>query len=227
MNSIQHEKQRPMAKKKMKTENLLKLLIVFVVVVTFVGSGFLIYQYFGRLNSPPRTYVDYQLRFWNEVLKSKPDDPGALTNVGFVYLEADQEKRAEEYFIKALKNDPKYVPALYNLGVYYKKSDKIKKATDNLKNAAKYAEDGNKYLAYFTLGEIYQDQEKLDEAIDYYLKSIEDEDQIWNSHHKLGGIYEAKGENGKALEHYKEAIKFNPENTELREAIERLEGESI
>ena len=227
MSTVQHEKQRPMAKKKMKTENLLKLLIVSVVLVVFVGSVFLIYQYFGKLNSPPRTYSDYQLRFWNEVLKSKPNDPGALTNVGFVYLEDDQEKRAEEYFIKALKNDPKYVPALYNLGVYYKKNDNIKKAVDNLTSAAKYAEDGNKYLAFFTLGEIYQDQKKFDKAIESYLKSIEDDDQIWNSHHKLGEIYESQGEMVKALEQYKEAVKFNPENTELSDAIERLEGESI
>ena len=227
VSTIQHERQRPIAKKKMKTESILKLLIVTVLLVVFVGSVFLIYQYFGKLNSPPRTYADYQLRFWNEVLKSKPNDPGALTNVGFVYLEDDQEKKAEEYFLKALKNDPKYVPALYNLGVYYKKNDNIKKAVDNLVNASKYAEDGNKYLAFFTLGEIYQEQEDFDKAIDSYVKSIEDEDQIWNSHQKLGEIYEKQGEILKALDHYREAIRFNPSNIELQEAIERLEGESI
>lgn len=208
--------------KKGRLERRLRLAAIFLFILIIVSGTFLLVKFFQSRNAPPRTYFQYQLQIWQAMLEKNPKDPAVNTNIGYIYLKMGENRRALDYLEKALSLNPKFVPALYNLGIYYKKQGQSGKAVKLLESAAENAEQGNKYLAYFTLGEIHQDGKKYDKALDYYTKSLDDNATIWNTYRRLGEIYEFKKDKKQAYENYKRASMFNPDDLTLKAKVEEL-----
>lgn len=208
--------------KGIQAERWLKVGIFFLGIAIVISLGVFIYKYFAVQSAPPRTYFDFQLRIWQQVVEKDPKNALGHANLGFVYLQMKKYDQAIDAFKTALKYDPKNVTALYNLGITNYELGKKKLAIENLKAAAEAAPAGNKFLAYYKLGEIYQEQKKYPQAIEVYQKSIQDDPTMWNSHFKLGQLYEKTKQKDLALEEFKKASVFNPNSTEIKKAIERL-----
>lgn len=64
---------------------------------------------------------------------------------------------------------------------------------------------------WLLLGNILQDQGKVDEAIFMYNKAIEADDNFYKAHYNLGNIYLNDGRPNMAIEEYKKVIKIKPE----------------
>ena len=208
--------------RKSRLEDRLKWAIVLLAVVIVLAGSFMLVQFFQARNQPPRTYNDYQLRIWLTLLEKNPKDPAVLTNIAYIYLKMGQDGKALDYLQKALAIKPKFVPGLYNLGIYYKKQGQTDKAVKLLSQAAANADRSNKYLAYFTLGEIYQANKEYDKAIASYNKSLEDNATIWNTYKRLGETYEQLDKKTEALDNYQKAARFNPESLSLKKKIQEL-----
>lgn len=220
-NSIQADIRR---RKYTKVERMLVVLVSGLIILTGLIAAFFIFRYISERNAPPKTYYDYQLRVWRSALEKSPKDPAIHTNLGYVYMKMGNEAKGLSYFNQALKLEKNFVPALYNLGMYYKKHNRQKEAVSYLEKAGKHAVKGNKYLAYFSLGELYMDSKEYDKAIESIKQSLDDNSTIWNSYETLGRIYEIKGDKALALENYKKALSFNPDNAGLKRAIDKVEN---
>ncbi len=203
-------------------EMLLRVALVLILIIVITAAGYFLLKFFQERNRPPRTYYEYQLAIWKNTLSRYPKSPDVHTNLGYVYLKMGEEARGLEYFNSALKIDKNFAPALYNLGLYHRKKGNYKPALKYLKKAGKFSSDGNKYLTYFTIGEIYEKQGKPDDAISAFEMSAEDNGSMWNTSYKLGRLYEKKGDAQLALENYKKAALFNPDHEQLKKAITRL-----
>jgi tetratricopeptide (TPR) repeat protein len=77
---------------------------------------------------------------------------------------------------------------------------------------------------YLLLGIYYQSQQKLDQAIDHYQKSLETYGDNAASHNNLGIIYETKKNFAKALEHYKKSVELDKKNLFAKRKVLRLTG---
>lgn len=210
------------ARKYPQKERMLALLVSALIVVTGLAIAFFMYKYISEQNAPPKTYYDYQLRVWRSMLDKSPKDPAVHTNLGYVYMKIGDEAKGLSYFNGALKLDKNFVPALYNLGMYYKKQGRKSEAVSYLTKAGKQAVKGNKYLAYYSLGELYLKDKDYDKAIEATRQSLADNATIWNSYDQLGRIYEAKGDKAQALENYKQALTFNTGSEKLKQKVDKL-----
>ncbi len=217
--TIQHPNKKT---RKSGTERLLTLLVVLAVLAVGVGMAVIGYRYIQERNAPATTYFDYMLRETRAELRRNPKDPAALTNVGYIYMKMGNERRGISYFDRALKINAKFVPALYNKGMHLKDTGDRDEAVKHLTTAGKNAVKGNKYIAYFSLGEMYFDSEDYDKSLKYLKLANEDNGTIWNVHQKLGEVYELKKDTKKALEHYGIAASFNPTDTDLQEKVKEL-----
>lgn len=63
-------------------------------------------------------------------------------------------------------------------------------------------------------GSILSNMGKTDEAIEQYLKAIEDNANFFPSHVNLAGIYLIKGQADEAIHHYRAALQLKPDDTE-------------
>ncbi len=64
---------------------------------------------------------------------------------------------------------------------------------------------------WLLLGNILQDQGKIDEAIFMYNKAIQIDEKYYKAYYNLGNIYLQDGRPNMAIEQYKKVIKLNPE----------------
>lgn len=198
--------------------------IILLILALGAAAAFMLFAYMSQRGAPPKTYFDYQLRIHRETLRRKPKDPGAWTNVGYLYLKMGDDSRALTHFDKALALDKNFVGALYNKGMYFEKKGRDEEARPLLERAGKYAAPGNKYIAFFSLGEMDYNEKKYDSAIKYLDKASVDNATIWNVFELRGRIYEIKKEPKKALADYERGAMFNPTDTALQKKIKRLKG---
>ena len=103
-----------------------------------------------------------------QALKLSPDDKHLAYQLGFAYLQLNDNEKAEKYFKQAGKSRPYLVglgTAQYNLGKY-------KKALKTMLKARKLeGELDNKY--YQTLARIYYQLDKNDKAIEFFQRYLD------------------------------------------------------
>lgn len=215
---------RPGLARKRRLEAWLSGVVIALLILFTIGFMLFIFKFFSQRQAPPRNYFDYQMRIWRLALEKDPKNPVIYTNIGYLYLKQNQPAQGLTYLNKALRLDPKFVPALYNLGVYYRKVGQTTLAIKYLTKAANLAVEQNKYLAYYTLGEIYEKQGKIKEAKENYEKSLADNSTIWNTHYRLGLLALKENNKAEALQHFQTAAQFNPTNEKLKKEINKLKG---
>lgn len=216
---------RPSLARKRRLESWLSLITITLLLILAAGFTLFILKFFTQRQAPPRNYFDYQMRIWRLALEKDPKNPVIYTNIGYLYLKADQPEQGLSYLKKALRLDPKFVPALYNVGVYYRKVGEINLAIRYLTLAGKLAVKENKYLAYYSLGEIYEKQGNSAKARASYEKSLADNPTIWNTHYRLGMLELKANNKAAALQHFEMAAQFNPSSEKLKQEIKKLKGE--
>ena len=208
-----------------KRESRLKLGLVIIAVALLGIISLFVYNYIQARTGRPKSTYEFQLntlKAFQDAVNKNPKDAVAHTNLGYAYAQMGKNGRAIGEFKKAVKYDSKNADAHLLLGRLYIKISQEDNAIPHLKEAAKQAPEKGKALAYFTLGEIYEEKKDLERAFDYYTKSSEDEPLMWNAHFKLGQFYERDDKKEQALAEYKEAEKYNPNNSEIKQAIERV-----
>jgi protein O-mannosyl-transferase len=68
----------------------------------------------------------------------------------------------------------------------------------------------NNFIAYFNLGDAFQNQKKIPEAIQYYLNALELKPDDARTQSHLGLAYMKSGEIEKAISHFEKAVWINP-----------------
>jgi Tfp pilus assembly protein PilF len=73
--------------------------------------------------------------------------------------------------------------------------------------------------AHYTLGVIYWQQGKLDEAVTTFRQAIAVNPNFAEAHYTLGTVLQQKGETESAISEFREAIKLAPKNPEIRNTL--------
>ena len=99
------------------------------------------------------------------------------------------------------------LPKAKETSIFYAEND-IKSAFNLILSIPENERSAQNWLL---LGNILQDQGKIDEAIFMYNKAIELDDKYYKAYYNLGNIYLQDGRPNMAIEQYKKVIKLKPE----------------
>jgi Tfp pilus assembly protein PilF len=157
----------------------------------------------------------------------------AYYRMGDVYGQRANTSRQIEFYRKALKINSRLADARCDLGVAYFHKNDLDKAIKELKRAVRDKPDlakGHYYLASLFLnkamGTKVHRKKYLNQSLARLKKAIQYKPELHQAHHKLGRVYQELGDNEKAREAYKTAIKLAPDFQEAKLDLEKLEKDS-
>ncbi|MFC1490926.1 tetratricopeptide repeat protein [Candidatus Latescibacterota bacterium] len=109
-----------------------------------------------------------------KVLDITPDDPLALNNLAYMYLENNKNySKAIDLVNQALEAEPDNGAYLDTLGWAYYLKGNYKKARKNIEKALKVANEVDKGVIYKHYGDILVKLGKTNDAIDAYNSAVE------------------------------------------------------
>jgi tetratricopeptide (TPR) repeat protein len=174
-----------------------------------------------RPDALPTTHVQRTLRQWRDAVAEDPQSAVAHTGFGLALLDAGEEEQAAEEFEEAVRLDDRSWMAAFQLGVLTTSEDP-ERAIDLLARAARFAPKSNKVAPLVAEGDILLSLEDYEQAKRVFQRAIVDAPFILEAHQGLGEALEALGDAEGALAQYEEALRFDPENQELLQAVDRV-----
>ncbi|NCC24867.1 MAG: tetratricopeptide repeat protein [Deltaproteobacteria bacterium] len=151
---------------------------------------------------------------FSAVAKMSPDNTFARTWLGVLYLRQNAVDKAFQEFREILRLDPNNANAYYFIGVIYAVEHNFKQAVEYLRKAQKVGSDDPEThirlaQAFAGLGMSYNAQLEYERALDLAPKSTK-------ALNGLGWIFFNRGEAGKAIEIWQEALKISPKDPDAR-----------
>ncbi len=173
-------------------------------------------QFFSKTYTP----LELELKAVKQQIKREPKNEGLRLQLGYIYYRMDKKEKALTEYMKVTEMNKKNPVAHYNIALVYIDKDQIDKAIKELESVVKY--DPEQHNAYNKIGELYHKKKEYDEAKENFLKAIEIESIISTYHLNLGKTLKAQGDNEGAINEFGEALKFSPEDTEVKKEIEGM-----
>jgi protein O-mannosyl-transferase len=153
-----------------------------------------------------------------------PNDPMSHANLGAYLQEHGRLSEAIEQHNRAisLTSDPGLLASTYaNLGTAYRKLGEDEKARESYDQALRL--NPNQFNAYLGLGQLLEKQNRMDEAINNYSRSVElrptDTGFLF-----LGHALESAGRRSEALAAYENALRLSPDLPEAQHSVDALSG---
>ncbi|HEU4354380.1 MAG TPA: tetratricopeptide repeat protein [Actinomycetota bacterium] len=174
-----------------------------------------------RPDASTASAADRELQGWQQAVADEPKSDVAQTGLGLALLDAGRLSDAQAAFEEALRLNPENWMANFQLGLMMRESQPDR-ALDLLDLAAKNAEPGDKAVPLIAAGDIMLERGDAEGARDAYRRSIADVSYLFDSHLGLAKALEQLGETQDALEEYRSAARFAPDDPEVQAAIDRL-----
>lgn len=179
-------------------------------------------NYLGYIHARFKKY-DNAISYYKRAIAVDPNYSDAMNNLGVVYLDLKNWDKAIKFFDAALKNPIYRTPEKAHLSkgyAYYKKGDYI-----NSENSIREALILNPVfpLAMYTLGLVYIELDKDDDAIKEFKKAIGIMPNYSDAHFELAKIYLRSGKKSKALKHFTEVVESDGNTEKRKEALMYIE----
>lgn len=159
----------------------------------------------------------------NNIIEKTADDKKkvalSLYEMGKVYFNKEDYKKAAIYFKKAILKDPSNLIFYNSLASVYIKNNKLDKAEAILKKGLRIDED---VQIYHNLGTINYQRERYKRALGYFKKALELEPQNAKRIFRLGLCYEKLDQINEAKDAFEKAVFLDPNNTNYLLALSRV-----
>jgi superkiller protein 3 len=179
---------------------------------TFVNLGMVDYMEGNK---------DGALSFWEKSIDLSPDDNDGkpLNNIGNLYKEKGDIKKAIEYYEKAVGQEKSNL-YVNNLAEAYRSSGQIEKAEKILLGSIK--ENPKSQLAHFNLAKVYSEQNKLKEALKAFAKSLEVNPQFLEPYYYSAQIYLKQNDKDSAVAQLKKAIEEGAAEPKFKDLLSKI-----
>ena len=158
--------------------------------------------------------------YYQRLADLQPNSVHPLYQIGVAALELGDPDRAREAFEQAVGKSPTHVMAQFMLGVARMQSGMPGEAFANFQGALELAR--NNALALRSLGNAASDFGQIWLAIDAFTQALEGDPRSAETWVDRARANLARGSHARAASDYAEALKLDPENTAVREELERL-----
>lgn len=166
-------------------------------------------QYERALVAMNYNLVDQAITHLNNAISMAPDYYPSYYLLGVVYTQKMDYSEAAAAFEKSLELKPDNSEARIRLGDVYRRLDLPDKAEEEYKKA--YAIDKSS-MASFNLAVLYYEKKKLDEALDYVRRSIQQDSLSVQAYNLQGVILNQRGQHPEAIASFQYALTIEPNN---------------
>ena len=128
-----------------------------------------------------------------------------------------QLQQAEQICQQILKDFPQHANAIHLLGVIAYQVEEYKIATDLISRAIGI--DSGQSLFYINLGNVLQEQGRLEESIQAYQQAIHLQPDHADAYSNLGVALQKQGKLEESIEAYQQAIHLQPEHADAYKNI--------
>jgi len=166
--------------------------------------------------------------YYEKTIKIEPKHANAHYNLGSLYFAKNNIRKAEECYQIATNLNPMHLNASFGLGLIFNQKEEIEKSINFFNRAIKI--QPKDFRSYNNLGVIYEKLGDIEQAKIYYKKVLDLVSKHPGAYNNLANInlaniYVMEGKNEEAIEHYKEALKFIPNNFTVVYSLSLLEPE--
>jgi len=171
--------------------------------------------------------LDEALKEFQELAKADPEDAGALIHIAEVQQRQEKYAEALKTIRQARKKDPESLEAGYHEGLLLdvlgrfdeavEVYEKMVDLTSHANGAYKADEKNNRGIFLERLGAVYQEQNKVDQAVATYQKLIDmGGETAVNGYKAQVGAYTDAKQFDKAVEVARKAVAANPTDNEMK-----------
>jgi len=197
---------------------------VLALTVTVLGLGGAIVAIKLRPQPVPTTAIDRSIELWQRAVIADPENDDARVGLGMALLEAGRGNDARGAFEEAIGLNGDNWTALLQLGLLAAESD-AEGAIEYFDRSIAAAPTENKAIPLVAKGDLLLRQDDAEGARIAYEQATVDMPFLLDAHFGLGRALEALGHEKGAMKAYKEALRFDPTNQVIAEAIAQLKGE--
>lgn len=193
--------------------------LVVISAIVFTGAGYLIGKTFFW-KTLTETRVDQQLKYYEATVQTNPKDAQARVNLGYTYYLKEKYDEALQQFKVAETIDPKFAAPFYNEGLVYKAQKQYEQAIGAFSKASKLAP--RDYKNYLQIGVIYNLQGKYKDAITALNRANQEKPGSSDIIYEIGVSAEKSGDKEGAKGMYQQALNFDPNYQDAKDALARL-----
>ncbi|HZD59193.1 MAG TPA: tetratricopeptide repeat protein [Anaerolineae bacterium] len=172
----------------------------------------------------PRTYIERAYMDAKDAVKADPKNPNARTALAKAYIAIGQYNKAVEQGSIATRLDRESVDAHLTLGIAQNKAGQYANAAKTLRRALTLkGGTGELYgQAWLNLGQAYESQGKMEDALAAYKKASFMFSEDINVSYVYARALEKAGKLKEAVEVYEDIVMYVPDEQKAKDEIKRL-----
>lgn len=169
-----------------------------------------------------RQIYDTAAYYYGIAIQNDPENPELYLDRGNAFLNGNKADSAMMDYDKALSLRPEYREAYYNKGLIYYNRKQYRNSINQLKKSVSVSPDYTD--AMVLIGDGFYNSSQLDSAMIWYEDAYSKGYRSAGLSHIMAYIYDTKGNTGKAIPFYKEAIAYDTTRTEIYTRLGELVG---
>ena len=166
----------------------------------------------GKIHQSSSENFDDAVRHFEIVISLDKSHYKACCQLGILYMDKGDHKRALEYLLQSIDINPKYSLSRISIANVYLDKGNLKDCIKHFKEALKLSPDDIQALV--GLGNAYFKLKKPGESIKLYQKALNIDPTLAETHFNLGNSYYLKQETDQAIECYRRSLELNPNKAE-------------
>ena len=164
---------------------------------------------FARKGQVARSVIEL-----DKALTLDPNHYDARFKLAELYLELDDDRRAEEHYLYLLKQAPERTSPRRNLGNIYLQDGRVTEALELFQQILELEPDAAR--SYFGLAGAHRVKGQLEEAETAYKKALQLEPDHFDARYNLAFLYEHTGRDKASEREYKQLLELRPDHADLR-----------
>jgi tetratricopeptide (TPR) repeat protein len=194
--------------------------LVVVSTVVFFALGSLVGRAFFW-KSTQEIRIDQQLGFYKAKVEAEPKSPENRVILGYTYILKGEYEEALKHLQVAVAINPRYAAAYHNMGLAYKAQKNYDKALEAFAKALKISP--RDYKSLMQTGIINNEKGNYKAAAAALQKAYKEKPGSSDIIYQIGISAEKLGNKARAIELYKDALRYDPNYLEAKNALARLQ----